>query len=123
MKKENYIALVLTVAAILVFGVGLCMCLIPEWELFQPGVVVTAMGLVFLVVLGLVRWFRAGRPVAKVNAKRLGIVIYGIVAALVLGVGMCMVLVFEGMMGYGIVVGIVGILMLLGLIPMLKGFQ
>ena len=123
MKKVSFIALVLTVLGILVFGVGMCMCLIPEWNLFKPGVVVTAIGLIFLIVLGLVRWFRAGRPVAKVNPKRLGITVYGIVAALVLGVGMCMVLVFEGMMLYGIIVGVVGILMLLGLIPMIKGFK
>ena len=123
MKKNSFIALVLTVLGILVFGVGMCMCLIPEWNLFKPGVVVTAIGLIFLIVLGLVRWFRAGRPVAKVNPKRLGITVYGIVAALVLGVGMCMVLVFEGMMLYGIIVGVVGILMLLGLIPMIKGFK
>lgn len=123
MKKSSYISLVLTVLGILVFGVGLCMCLIPEWDLFKPGAVVTAVALVFLIVLGLVKWCRAGRPMAKVDPRKLGITLYGVVAALVLGVGMCMVMVFEGMMLWGILVGIVGILMLLGLILMIKGFH
>jgi len=42
---------------------------------------------------------------------------------LVLGVGMSMIMVFEGMMIYGIAVGIVGIVLLLFLIPMCLGFK
>lgn len=51
-------------------------------------------------------------------------VVYGVVglAVLLLGVGMCMVLVFERM-ALGTVIGLVGIVDLLMLIPLLKGLH
>ena len=64
-----------------------------------------------------------GKKFGKINWKVFGKVLYGIIASLVLGVGMCMVLVFEGMMLQGIVVGIVGIVLLLFLIPMCIGLK
>jgi len=41
----------------------------------------------------------------------------------VLGVGMCMVMVWEGLLVWGIIVGIIGILLLLCLIPVCKGLK
>jgi len=46
-----------------------------------------------------------------------------VVASLVFGLGMCMTLVFEGLMIPGIVVGVVGIVLLLFLIPMCFGWK
>ena len=46
----------------------------------------------------------------------------GIVGALVLGVGMCMVMVWS-MLIPGILVGVVGIVLLLCLIPLIKGLK
>ena len=48
---------------------------------------------------------------------------YGIISSLILGLGMAMIMVFEGMMLLGMVVGIVGIVMLLFLIPMCIGLK
>lgn len=47
----------------------------------------------------------------------------GTVGTLLLGVGMCMTMVWDGMMLQGILVGIVGIVLLLCLIPYCKGLQ
>ena len=55
--------------------------------------------------------------------KVVGKVVYGVVSSLVLGLGMAMVMVFEGMMLLGMVVGIVGIVMLLFLMPMCVGLK
>ena len=123
MKKSSFVMLILTVAAGLVFALGMCMCLVSEWNLFKPGVAVTAAGLIALAALGVTAWLKAGKPVAKINWKIVGKTAYGVISALVLGVGMCMILVFEGLMLPGILVGMVGILMLLGLIPLLKGLK
>lgn len=123
MTKKSFSFLILTVAGVLVFGMGLCMCLLPEWNAFGPGVVVTALGLLALLVIGLIRWLMAGRPVPQINWKVVGKAAYGVISALVLGTGMCMVLVFDGLMIPGIIVGIAGILMLLGLIPLLGGLR
>lgn len=123
MEKRKFANLLLGVVGGLLFALGICMCLLPEWDAFTPGVVVTALGVLVLLVLALVRWIAAGKPVAKVNWKAVGKIAYGVVAALVLGTGMCMTMVFEGLMIPGILVGIVGIILLVGLIPVVKGLK
>lgn len=121
MKKKTFACLVLGVIGGLLFGVGLCMCLLPEWNAFNQGVIVTAIGAsVLLVLLGIC--LKGKKSNKKINWKTVGKVIYGTIGALVMGVGMCMILVWE-MMIPGIVVGIVGIVMLLFLIPMCIGLK
>ena len=123
MKKENFIILVLGVIGGLLFGVGMCMCLLPEWNAFKPGVVVSAVGAVALIVMLILRRIMLGKPALKINPKTVGKTAFGILGALVLGLGMCMVTVFEGMMIPGILVGVVGIVLLLCLIPMCAGLK
>ena len=122
MKKKDFVKLVLAVLGGLCFAIGMCMCLLPEWNAFVPGVMVTAIGALLLLVLGLVWRKQAGKPAAKINGKLVGTVLYALFSALILGVGMCMILVWNWML-WGILVGVVGILILLGLIPMIKGFK
>lgn len=123
MTKKNFMQLLMVVLGGLLFSVGLCMCLIPEWNLFKPGVVVTALGVLVLCVLALLRWIQAGKPVARVNWQKVGKAAYCVASVLVLGVGMSMIMAFEGMMIPGMIVGIVGIVLLLGIIPVVKGLK
>lgn len=123
MTKKNFMFLVLAVVGGLLFALGMCMCLLPEWNAFTPGVVVTALGALVLLAIALVRWIMAGKPVAKVNWNKVGKIAYCVVAVLVLGAGMAMIMAFEGLMIPGIIVGIVGIVLLLGLIPVFKGLK
>ena len=64
----------------------------------------------------------SGKPAIQLNAKAIGTILFGIIAAIVLGVGMCMVMVWNITL-WEIVVGIAGILLLLCLIPMCKGLK
>ena len=121
MKKSTFVNLVVGVVGGLLFSLGLCMCLLPEWNAFQIGVVCTAVGAVMLVVQSVVAWVRSGRKI-KVNWKTAGKVLFGIFGAMVLGVGMCMILVWDLMLP-GIAAGIVGIILLLCLIPMFLGLK
>ena len=123
MTKKNFMFLVLAVVGGLLFALGMCMCLLPDWNAFTPGVVVTALGALVLLAIALVRWIMAGKPIAKVNWNKVGKIAYCVVAALVLGAGMAMIMAFEGLMIPGIIVGIVGIVLLLGLIPVFKGLK
>ena len=56
------------------------------------------------------------------NGKNVFRIIYTIIAALVLGVGMCMCLVWEQIV-WGTLIGQLGIMMLIALIPMIKGIK
>ena len=122
MKKSQFIALLVGVVGGLLFSVGMCMCLLPEWNAFNAGVVVAGIGAVILLALAVVCRVKSGKPTRKINWKLVGKIAYGTVSALVLGAGMAMIMVLE-MMLWGIVVGIAGIVMLLCLIPMCVGFK
>lgn len=121
MTKKNLISMILGAVGGIFFAIGMCMCLIPEWNAMNQGIVAAAVGAVILLVMILVRRKMEGKKPVKLNFKIIGTVLFGILGALTLGVGMCMVMVFEGMMIYGIVVGVVGIALLLCLVPMIKG--
>ena len=121
MKKSTFINLIVGTISGLLFALGMCMCLLPEWNAFRIGVVCTAIGFIALLIQSIVAWVRSGRKI-KINWKTAGKVLYGVFASLVLGVGMCMIMVWNLMIP-GIVVGIVGIVLLLMLIPMFLGLK
>ena len=123
MEKKNFITLVLGTVGGLLFALGMCMCLLPEWNMFNTGVICAAIGLVILLITVIAYRKMSGKAPIKVNAKVLGKVLYGTLSALVLGAGMAMIMAFEGMMIQGIIVGVVGIVMLLFLIPMCVGLK
>ena len=123
MKKENFISLILGTIGMILFAIGMCMCLITEWNAFQQGIVVGAIGIVILMIMMVVRRKMQGKPAIQWNAKAIGTIIFGIVGALVLGVGMCMTMLWEGLMIPGIIVGMIGIVLLLCLIPLCKGVK
>lgn len=121
MKKKDFVKLLLGTVGGLIFSLGMCMCLLPEWGMFNESVVVTAAGAVPLLGL-LIAWLVGRKKPSRTNWRLVGKVIYGVIAALVLGVGMCMIMVWE-MMIPGILVGIFGIVLLLCMIPMCVGLK
>ena len=123
MAKKNFVTLILSTIGGILFALGACMTMIPEWEAFQPGVVVGCVGLVFLLIMVAVRRKMEGKPVlVPMSAKTVGTVALGVVGAIVLGVGMCMVMVWSQLV-LGIVIGLVGIVALLCLIPLVRGIH
>lgn len=122
MKKENFVSLILGTVGGILFAIGMCMCLLPEWNAFTQGIAVAVIGMAVLLTMLIVRRKMEGKPAIELNGKAVGTVLLGIVGALVLGIGMCMVMVWE-MMLPGILVGIAGIILLLCLIPVVKGLK
>ncbi len=122
MKKKNFVTMVMSVVGGILFALGMCMALLPEWEALTQGVVIGAVGAVVLLAMVIVRRKMDGKPAIVFNGKAIATTLFGIVSAIVLGVGMCMVMVWE-MLIPGIIVGIVGIIMLLALIPICKGLK
>ena len=123
MEKKNFITLLMGVVGGLLFALGMCMCLLPEWDMFNAGVGFGITGAIVLLATWIVYRKMAGKKPINLNAKFVGKVVYGLFASLVFGVGMSMTMVFEGMMLLGIIVGIIGIVLLLLLIPMCFGWK
>ena len=122
MKKKNFVTLIMCVVGGILFALGMCMALLPEWDAMTPGIVVGAVGAAVLLATVIVRRKMDGKRAVVFNGKTVGTALFGILGAVVLGVGMCMVMVWD-MMIPGIAVGIVGIVLLLCLIPIIKGLK
>ena len=90
---------------------------------FDAGVVMGAVGAVVLLAMVVVRRRMVGKPAIKLSAKAVGSGVLAAVGALTLGIGMCMVMVWEDMLIGGIIVGLVGIVLLLSLLPVCKGLK
>ena len=98
------------------------MALLPEWNAFNQGIVFGSIGIIFgLITLIVWRKMEHKAPV-KVNKRIVGLSVYGAIGALILGTGMCLCMVWSNFV-LGTIIGLVGILMLLSLIPIIKGIK
>ena len=122
MKKSSFVAMILGTIGGILFALGMCMALIPEWNAFRPGVIMGVAGAVVLLIMVLVWRKMENKEPLHVSGKTIGTVLLGIAGALLLGVGMCLTMVWSNMI-LGIVIGIAGIVVLLCLIPLTKGLQ
>lgn len=122
MKRKNFVSMIMGTTGGILFAIGMCMCLLPEWHAFTQGVIIAAVGAAVLLAMLLVRRKMEGKPAVKLDGRALVTVFIGVVGALALGVGMCMSMIWS-MMIPGIIVGILGIIILLCLIPRVKGLE
>ena len=122
MKKSNFVALILGTIGVVFFALGMCMGLLPEWGMFRQGIVCGVAGLVVLLATVIVWRKMEGKAPIKLNARTIGAVAVGVLGALLLGIGMCLTMVL-GKMVLGIVIGLVGIVGLLMLIPLTNGIH
>lgn len=122
MKKSSFIALLLGTVSGMLFALGMCMALLPEWNAFRPGVVFSCVGLVLALVTVAVWRKMEGKAPVRISGKMVLTVLVGVVGALALGVGMCFSMVWDKLV-LGIAIGMVGIVILLCLIPLTKGIK
>ena len=122
MKKSSFVALIMGTVSGVFFALGMCMALLPEWNAFTEGVIFGAVGILLGIITALVWCKMEHKKLPTLNIKNVFRTIYAAVAVLVLGVGMCMCLVWENII-CGTLVGLLGIIMLIALIPMIKGIK
>lgn len=114
MKKETLIEIILGTVGGLVFALGMCMCLITEWNMFIPGVVVGIIG--FIVLLCIIPVYRSAHPSKVYGPMDNSLILtwtVGIIGALIMGFGMSKIMVGEastGDMVVGLITGIVGLI-------------
>lgn len=121
-EKSTFVAMILGTIGGILFALGMCMALIPEWDAFRPGVIMGVIGAAILLIMVMVWRKMENKTPVKLSGKTIGAVLIGIAGALLLGVGMCLTMVWSKMV-VGIIVGIVGIVVLLCLIPFVKGLK
>ena len=122
MKKSSFTALVLGTVSGVLFALGMCMALLPEWNAFREGILFGAAGIIMGLITVLV-WFRMEkRKLPKISGKNILRTLYGLLAVLVLGIGMCLCLVW-GQIIWGTLIGLLGIVLLIGLIPLIRGIR
>lgn len=113
MKKETLLEIILGTIGGLVFAIGMCMCLIPEWDMFTAGVVTTAIG--FIILLCIIPIYRKEHPKKERGPINWGLVltfIVGIVGSLIMGFGMSLIMVGDATktdMIVGLISGVVGL--------------
>lgn len=122
MKKSTFVSMILGTIGGILFALGMCMALIPEWNAFRPGVIMGALGIVVLLIMILVWRKMENKEPIKLSGKTIGATLIGIIGALLLGVGMCLTMVWSHMIA-GIAIGIVGIVVILCLIPFIRGLK
>ena len=122
MKKSSFVAMILGTIGGVLFALGMCMAMLPEWNAFRPGVICGLMGAVILLVAVFVWRRMEHKTPIHLSAKTVGTVFLGVVGALALGLGMSFVMVW-GQLVYGVIIGLVGIVLLMMLIPICKGLQ
>ena len=114
MKKETLLEIILGTIGGLVFAIGMCMCLLPEWDMFTAGVVVAIIG--FVILLSIIPIYRKSHPKKKRGPINLGIVFtwtIGVVGSLIMGFGMSKILVGDASnsdMIVGLITGVVGLI-------------
>lgn len=122
MKKSSFVAMILGTVSAVLFSLGMCMALLPEWDAFREGIIFGAVGLVLgLITLCIWRKMEGKKPI-RINGKMLAFAAFGVLGAMIFGVGLCLCLVWANYV-IGTIVGLVGLVMLLCLIPMVKGIQ
>lgn len=122
MKKSSFVAMILGTIGGVLFALGMCMALIPEWNTFKPGIIFGCIGIV-IGLISVIAWRKMeGKAPIKLSGKSALMIILGVIGAVVFGIGMCFVMVWENII-LGTVIGLVGIIALLCLIPICKGLK
>lgn len=115
MKKSIFVSMILGTIGGILFALGMYMALIPEWNAFKPGVLMGVIGAIVLLIMVFVWRKMKNKGPIKLSGKNIGATLIGIIGALLLGVGMCLTMIWSHM--------IVGIVVLLCLIPFVKGLK
>lgn len=114
MKKETLLEIILGTVGGLTFAIGMCMCLIPEWNLFKSGVIVSIIGLIIL--LSIIKVYKKEHPKKDREPINWGIVLtwtIGVVGSLLMGFGMSKIMVgniTQTDMIVGLICGIIGLM-------------
>ena len=122
MKKSSFTALVLGLISGVMFALGMCMALLPQWGTFKEGIILGTIGIILAIVTVFVWRKLENKPKIKFTAKGVLTTVVSVAGALTFGAGMCFVLVWNKIL-VGTLIGIAGIIIMLCLIPLTVGIK
>ena len=93
MKKSSFVALVMGCVSTVFFALGMCMALLPEWDLFREGIVFGLLGLLLGLITVAVWCKMEHKKIPKIGGKHFLKILYTVISALILGAGLCLCLV------------------------------
>ena len=112
MKKSSIAAIsVMATMGGLLLAIGMCMCLLPAWHAFTPGVILALLGAVVLLAIWPVYRKAAGKGAVHFTGGQTAAVLLGLTGAVVFGIGLVNCL--QAVTAAGLAVGIAGIILLL----------
>lgn len=76
MTKKNLISMILTALGGILFSIGMCMCLLPQWNAMNQGIVTAAAGAAILLIMVLIRRKMEGKKPVRLNLRVIGIVLF-----------------------------------------------
>ncbi|MFS1664228.1 hypothetical protein [Streptococcus sp. zg-JUN1979] len=122
MKQSHFIALISYSLSTLVLALGVCMMTLAEWHLQTLGMPISIIGVVLLIISYIYQQKRAQQPLLpSLSAKTIGQVAYVVIAILTFGGGFALVTL--GNLLLGSLVSILGIILLIGIIPLVIGIK
>ncbi len=115
MKKETLLEIVLGTIGGLIFALGMCICLIPEWNMMVGEIIASIIG--FIILLCIIPVYRKSHPKTKVKKQTdWGIIatfIIGLIGVLTMGFGMSKIMIDSASktdMIIGLITGIIGLI-------------
>lgn len=84
MKKSTFVSMILGTVGGILFALGMCMALIPEWNAFRPGVIMGVLGAVVLLIMVVVWRRMENKEPIRLSGKTIGATLIGIAGALLL---------------------------------------
>lgn len=122
MRKSTFAALLFGMVGGVLFSLGMCLCLVPAWRHLEGGAALGVFGLAILLA-GVAVWRRlAGKAPLRLSLIAARNLAVGLVGALVFGAGLFLCL-DKAHVLLGTVVGLAGMVVLLLLIPLIRGLR
>ena len=121
MKRSDFIMLITYTVSTLVLAFGMCMFTLPDWHLQPIGLPVAIVGLLLEVISWIVQRCLAGKGAPNIKLKFIGKVIYVVMAILVFGGGFA--LMTSGNFVNGLILSLVGLVLIIGMIPVIVGLK
>lgn len=121
MKKSDFIVLISYTLSLLVLALGICLYTLPGWGMPTLGLPLSILGLILVGLTWISQRRMTGKGIPKVNLKLTAKVLYSLLALLVFGGGFA--LVTSGNFLVGVALGLIGLVMVIGMIPVLIGLK